>query len=436
MDRSARTRRDGDLVRDPRRALIVAAALLAGFILLAVVVASDAASPPLPAGSRRRLAAPGPRLARLGPAAGRALRTPRVRRRDGRAADRGGPVARRSATPMGPRGLAPRLAPRRPADLRAEARDRAGSAHPDRPLEPVHLVPERSREDRGTGRDRTRPDRHQPMARAAARLRARGHLDRADGSLTNGRGPSLALRRSGGIAARRGLCGGRGGDDAAGSRPRAAGATGDTSDDTRSARSAGLAWSHARATRDHSVRAGDRPRDTRPRVHRIQRGCGIDARDDHALGATLPDEVPSPEQPDENPRDPDTGQDPANLRPEELRPGRVRREHVGPYGARRANGEPGLRHGGRPAHPAHQGDHGHRRHEEDRRGANDRDPRPGLRRRTAQRAGDRLPGRGRGWQRLVPGLLHGGLRRGPVPQRRRCVARRRERRRGRPVVPR
>ncbi len=46
MDRSARTRRDGDLVRDPRRALIVAAALLAGFLLLAVVVASDVASPP------------------------------------------------------------------------------------------------------------------------------------------------------------------------------------------------------------------------------------------------------------------------------------------------------------------------------------------------------------------------------------------------------
>jgi undecaprenyl-diphosphatase len=44
-DGSERPRRDGDLVGDPRRALIVSGAMLALVVLLAVVVASDVASP-------------------------------------------------------------------------------------------------------------------------------------------------------------------------------------------------------------------------------------------------------------------------------------------------------------------------------------------------------------------------------------------------------
>ncbi|MGZ5128455.1 MAG: phosphatase PAP2 family protein [Actinomycetota bacterium] len=63
-DGSARPRRDGDLVRDPRRVLIVSAAMLAGVAVLAIVVASDVAAPPFLQGiddawRRRVLAWPG-----------------------------------------------------------------------------------------------------------------------------------------------------------------------------------------------------------------------------------------------------------------------------------------------------------------------------------------------------------------------------------------
>jgi undecaprenyl-diphosphatase len=44
---SPRPRVDGDLVRDPRRALIASAAMLAAVILVTVVVASNVASPPV-----------------------------------------------------------------------------------------------------------------------------------------------------------------------------------------------------------------------------------------------------------------------------------------------------------------------------------------------------------------------------------------------------
>jgi membrane-associated phospholipid phosphatase len=44
---SARPRLDGDLVRDPRHALIVSVAMLAAVIVIAVVVASNVASPPI-----------------------------------------------------------------------------------------------------------------------------------------------------------------------------------------------------------------------------------------------------------------------------------------------------------------------------------------------------------------------------------------------------
>ena len=46
-DEHAGARRDGDLVRDPRRALVASAAMLVVVVLLAVVVASNVGSPPL-----------------------------------------------------------------------------------------------------------------------------------------------------------------------------------------------------------------------------------------------------------------------------------------------------------------------------------------------------------------------------------------------------
>ena len=45
-DEAARRRLDGDLVRDPRRALIASAGMLAAVLLLTIVVASDVAAPP------------------------------------------------------------------------------------------------------------------------------------------------------------------------------------------------------------------------------------------------------------------------------------------------------------------------------------------------------------------------------------------------------
>jgi membrane-associated phospholipid phosphatase len=64
MRGSSRPRRDGDLVRYPRRALIVSTAMLAGVALITVVVASDVTSPPFLQGlddawRRRVLAWPG-----------------------------------------------------------------------------------------------------------------------------------------------------------------------------------------------------------------------------------------------------------------------------------------------------------------------------------------------------------------------------------------
>ena len=70
MGEPDRPRRDGDLVGDPRRALIVSGAMLALVVLLAVVVASDVASPPFLQGLddawRRRVLAWPARTRRLG----------------------------------------------------------------------------------------------------------------------------------------------------------------------------------------------------------------------------------------------------------------------------------------------------------------------------------------------------------------------------------